>query len=180
MACRLECNDRPTAESSLVRAFPQPQSNDRCLRYTHVPNCACRGRTGKLGDVPGGGRKCERRIRKVISLRSFRRRRHYENAARIEHALPDLYRQIDTQDLFSLKERPHRHGELRRYLGSVSQRDAYQNSSQSRIHRIDLEARDGVEGHRRRVFLDSIGKDNHRSTQRYVLLGKTILQGGEC
>jgi len=24
--------------------------------------------------------------------------------------------------LFSLKERPHRHGELRRYLGSVSQR----------------------------------------------------------
>jgi hypothetical protein len=82
--------------------------------------------------------------------------------------------------LFSLKERPHRHGELRRYLGSVSQRDAYQNSSQSRIHRIDLEARDGVEGHRRRVFLDSIGKDNHRSTQRYVLLGNTILQGGEC
>jgi hypothetical protein len=81
-----------------VRAFPQPQSNDRRLRYTHVPNCACRGRTGKPGDVPGGLRKCERRIRKVISLRSFRRRRHYENAARIEHALPDLYRQIDTQD----------------------------------------------------------------------------------
>src|ERR1700674_5349832 len=29
--------------------FPRPQSNSRRLRYTHVPNCAWRGRTGKLG-----------------------------------------------------------------------------------------------------------------------------------
>ena len=58
--------------------------------------------------------------------------------------------------------------------------DAYQNSSQSRIHGIDLEARDGVEGHCGRVFLDPDGKDDHRSTQGHVPLGKVILQGGEC
>jgi hypothetical protein len=29
---------------------------------------------------------------------------------------------MDAKILFSLEERPHRHGELRRHLGSVSQR----------------------------------------------------------
>ena len=49
MVFRLHCNDRPTAEWSLVRAFPRPPSNSRRLRYTHVPYCVWRGRTGKLG-----------------------------------------------------------------------------------------------------------------------------------
>ena len=58
--------------------------------------------------------------------------------------------------------------------------DAYQNSSQSRIDGIDLEARDGVEGHCGRVFLDPPGKDDHRSAQGHVPPGKAILQGGDA
>jgi hypothetical protein len=131
-------------------------------------------------DVPSGGRKRERRIRKVLSLRSFLRRRHHEDAARIENALPDLYRQMDPQDfVFAERAASSTRGVApppRKRLAA----DAYQNSSQSRIHGIDLEARDGDEGHCGRVFLDQAGKDDHRSTRRHVPLGKAILQGGEC
>ena len=42
------------------------------------------------------------------------------------------------------------------------------------------QACDAIEGHCCRVFADPNGKDNHRSTQRHVPLGKTIPQGGEC
>jgi hypothetical protein len=103
-----------------------------------------------------------------------------EDAARIENALPGLYRQVDPQD-FVFAERAS--SSTRGVAAPPRKRlaaDAYQNSSQSRIHGIDLETCDGVEGHCGRVFLDSIGKDDHRSTQRHVPLGKAILQGGEC
>ena len=60
--------------------------------------------------------------------------------------------------LFSLKERPQRHGGLRRRIGTVSQRNAYQNPSQSRIHRIDLKARDLVEGIAVEYSLTQLGK----------------------
>src|SRR6266851_1914803 len=52
----------------------------------------------QAGTVPSGGRKRERRIRRVISLRVSQKARHYEHDARIENAIPDLYRQMDTQD----------------------------------------------------------------------------------
>jgi len=50
------------------------------------------------------------------------------------------------QILFSLKERPRRHGELRRHLGRVLAAHAYQNSAQSGIHRASRQARDRIEG----------------------------------
>jgi hypothetical protein len=57
---------------------------------------------------------------------------------------------------------------------------ARQNSSQSRIRRIDRKARDKIEGHRCRVFPDATRKDTHRSTQGYLPLGKAVRQGREC
>ena len=130
-------------------------------------------------DAPRGGRKREMRIRKVISLRNFLSRRHYEDAARIENALPDLYRQMDPQDfVFADTAASSTRGVAPPPRKRVAA-DAYQNSSQSRIHGIDLEAGDGVEGHCGRVFLDPVGKDDHLSTPRYVPLGEAILQGGE-
>jgi hypothetical protein len=93
---------------------------------------------------------------------------------------PDLHRQVDTQDFVfaegeALSTRavaPPPRKRLPAY--------AYQNSSQSRIHRINRQARDEIEGHCCRVFLDPTGKDTHHSTQRYVPLGETTPQGREC
>jgi hypothetical protein len=65
--------------------------------------------------------------------------------------------------LFSLKERPHRHGQLRRRIG-----------------RINHQTRDEIEVHRCRVFLDPPGEDAHRSTHRYVPLGETTWPARQC
>ena len=110
----------------------------------------------------------------------FRRRQHYEYDARIENAIPDFYRQMDPQGLvFAEGETSSTRGVAQTPRKRLPT-DAYQNSSQPRIHRIDREARDEIEGHRGRVFLDTTGKDDHRSTPRYVPLGKTIPPGYEC
>jgi DNA-binding HxlR family transcriptional regulator len=68
-------------------------------------------------------RKCERHIRKVISPRSFRRRQDTMKTVHGSKIAPPIFiGRWTPKILFSLKERPHRHGELRRHLGSVSQR----------------------------------------------------------
>ena len=82
--------------------------------------------------------------------------------------------------LFSLKERPYRHGQLRRHIGSVSQ------GMLTRTHR-DLESTGLIA---RRVtgstaiccrrFLDPAGKDTYRSTRRNVPLVETTPQVREC
>ena len=102
---------------------------------------------------------------------------HYEGCAKLKNGPRDLHRQVDNQGfVFAEREAlstravaPPRRKRL--------PADAYENSSQSRINR---QARDEVEGHCGRVFLDATGKDTHRSTQRYVPLGKTIPQGRDC
>jgi hypothetical protein len=81
--------------------------------------------------------------------------------------------------LFSLRDRPYRHGQLRRQFGSVSQRMLTRTLRNLEIRRFNRQARDAIEGHYCRVFADQTGKDNHRSTRRYVPLGKAILQGRE-
>jgi hypothetical protein len=179
VARRLQCNDRPTAGLSLVRTFPRPQSNRRRLRYAHVPNCAGRGRTGKLGRCRAAEESERGEFERLFHC-EFRRRRDTMNTTQgSKIPSPICIGRWTPKILFSLKQRPHRHGELRRRIGSVSQ-DAYQNPSQSRIHRIDLKTRDVVESHCGRVFPDPTGKDDYRSTRRHVPLGETILQGGEC
>jgi HxlR-like helix-turn-helix len=81
--------------------------------------------------------------------------------------------------LFSLTEQPYRHGQLRRHVGSVSQRMLTRTLRNLESTGL-IARRDEVEGHCGRVFLDATGKDTHRSTQRYVPLGKTIPQGRDC
>ena len=45
-----------------------------------------------------------------------------KTTARIENVVPIFIGRWTPKILFSLKERPYRHGQLRRHLGSVSQR----------------------------------------------------------
>ena len=81
--------------------------------------------------------------------------------------------------LFSLQERPHRHGELRRHLGDISQRIL------TRTLR-DLEST-GLVARRVmrpkppccRVFAEQTRKDNHQAAQRYVPMGETASYGSE-
>jgi DNA-binding HxlR family transcriptional regulator len=92
-------------------------------RHTYVPNCAWHARSGKLGRCRAAKERCERKIRKVISLRSFRRRQDTMNTMQKSKTAPSIFiGRWTPKILFSLKERPYRHGELRRQLGSVSQR----------------------------------------------------------
>jgi hypothetical protein len=58
--------------------------------------------------------------------------------------------------------------------------DPFENSSQSRIHRTDRQAREGIKTHCRRVFVNPTSKDTRHSVQRHVPLGKTIPQGRDC
>jgi hypothetical protein len=101
----------------------------------------------------------------------------YEGSRRIKNGSRDLHRQVDTQGFVF----PEKEALSTRAVAPPRRKrlpaDAYQNTSQSRIHRINRETRNAVEGHCGRVFLDATGKDTHRSTPRYVPLGKTIPQG---
>jgi hypothetical protein len=102
--------------------------------------------------------------------------RHHERNARIENSSHAIHRQVDTQDFVfaegtALSARAVAAPPWKRLAAY-----AYQNSSQSRIHRINRQARDEIEGHCSRVFLDQTGKDNHNSAQRNVPLGETTPQ----
>jgi hypothetical protein len=116
----------------------------------------------------------------VFLIALFYEATHYEENAGIERFTADLYRQVDTQDfVFSKREAPSTWGvaaPARKRLAA----HAYQISSQSRIHRARPKARDEFEDDCCRVFLDPTGKNNHRPARRYVPLGETIPQGGEC
>ena len=82
--------------------------------------------------------------------------------------------------LFSLREKPRRHGELRRHLGGISQRMLTRTLRNLELtgliaRRVTTSRTVAVE-----YLLDPVGKDNPCPTQRYVPVGKTIRQGGEC
>jgi DNA-binding HxlR family transcriptional regulator len=78
--------------------------------------------------------------------------------------------------LFSLKEKPDRHGQLRRNVGSVSQRMLTRT-----LRKLALIARRVTRSKAIAVeySLTRLGR-TLISTQRYVPLGKTIPQGREC
>src|SRR4029077_8277397 len=74
-------------------------------------------RTGWQAEiVPNCGREC------VRLLRSFAEGNTMNTMQGSKTLSPIFIGRWTPKVLFSLKERPHRHGELRRHLGSVSQR----------------------------------------------------------
>jgi hypothetical protein len=103
----------------------------------------------------------------------------YEVRAAIENGDADLHRPVDTKSfVFAEREALSTRAATpppRKRLTA----HAYQNSAQSRIHRINLQARVENEGPYCRVFLDPSGQDDHRSTPGYVPLGETTPQGGD-
>jgi hypothetical protein len=101
----------------------------------------------------------ERQKRAVISQRRFRRRKSGMNTTQGSRTASSIFiGRWTPKVLFSLRDRPYRHGQLRRQLGIVSQAHADQNSPQSRIRRFNRQARDTIEGHYCRVFVDQTGR----------------------
>src|SRR5215471_7272638 len=103
----------------------------------------------------------------------------YEDHARIENDRRAFHRQVDTQDLVFAETEASSARAVATPAWKRLPAYADQNSSQSRIQRIDRQARNAIEGHCCRVFLDQTGKDNHRSTPRHVPLGPTLQQRRE-
>src|SRR5438445_3225669 len=72
---------------------------------------------------PTAKQKREREIRKVISQRRFRRRKSGMNTTQASKMRSSIFiGRWTPKILFSLRDRPYRHGQLRRELGRVSQR----------------------------------------------------------
>jgi hypothetical protein len=107
----------------------------------------------------------EKQSRRIFALKGFPGRQDVMKTIQESKTVAPIFiGRWTPKVLLSLKEKPYRHGQLRRHVGSGSQR----------------EARDEVESHCGGVFLDANGKDTHRSAQSYVPLGKTIPQGRDC
>lgn len=103
----------------------------------------------------------------------------HEHDTRITNGFVHLHRQMDPKG-FVFAEKPASPP----WPVAPSTREgvaahADQNSAQSRIRGLNLPARDAVEGHHGRVFLNQTGKNNHRSTHRHVPMGKAIPDEGE-
>ena len=103
----------------------------------------------------------------------------HEDGARIEHLARDLHRQMDTKGFVlarreALSTRAAAPPYRKRFAANADQ-----NSSPSRIHRINRPAREGNPGHCRRVFPHPTRKDTHRSVERNVPLVETTRQTSE-
>jgi hypothetical protein len=106
--------------------------------------------------------------------------RQTKRRCQVEEAGPDLYRQMDAQDLvFAGGEASSAWGTAASGRERVA---AYadQNSSQPRIHWLNRTARYHVEAHRCRIFVEQAWKYNNRTPERDVPLGKTIQKSCEC
>ena len=103
-----------------------------------------------------------------------------EDDARAENGPADFHRQVDTQSFVFAEREALSSRAVAPLPWKRLPTDAHKNSPQSRIDRINHQARYESEGHCCRVFLDRAGKDNHHSTQGHVPLGKTTRQGREC
>jgi DNA-binding HxlR family transcriptional regulator len=81
--------------------------------------------------------------------------------------------------LFSLKEKPYRHAQLCRHLGSVPQRML--TRTLRNLESTGLIARHvrSLRGIAVEYFLDATGKNTHPSTQRYVPLGEATPRAPE-
>jgi DNA-binding HxlR family transcriptional regulator len=94
------------------------QRDSTSHRHMHVPNCTLSAGIGTM-TVPTGKRRREKQIRQ----RCFRRRKSGVNTTQGSKIASSIFiGRWTPRILFSLRERPYRHGELRRHLGTVSQR----------------------------------------------------------
>src|SRR5262249_35673340 len=84
----------------------------------------------------------------------------HEDDARIENGLADFHRQVDTQSFVFAEREALPTRAVAPLPWKRLSTDAHQNSSQSRIDRINHQARYGREGHCGRVFPDPAWKDN--------------------
>jgi DNA-binding MarR family transcriptional regulator len=82
--------------------------------------------------------------------------------------------------LFSLNNRPYRHGQLRRHLGTVSQRMLTRTLRNLEATGLIARTREGIKTHCRRVFVNPKRKDTRHSTQRHVPLGETKPPASQC
>src|SRR5438477_5556725 len=77
----------------------------------------------QAGTVPTAKQRRERQIRRVISQPRFRRKKVGMNKTEQSNMASSIFiGRWTPKILFSLRDRPYRHGQLRRQLGSVSQR----------------------------------------------------------
>jgi len=107
--------------------------------------------------VPSAKKGVRGKLKDGLTTKSSREAERHEGRTRIETDADDLHRQVDTED-FVFTERQTVSA---RAVAPPSRKrlsaDADANPSQSGIHRIDRTARDEIEGHRCREFLDPPG-----------------------
>jgi DNA-binding HxlR family transcriptional regulator len=132
----------------------------------------------QAGKVPTAKHGRERQIRAVKSR--FRRRHGAMNTTQESKVASSIFiGRWTPKVLFALEERPYRHGQLRRRLGSVSQRmltRTLRNLESAGLitRRVTKSKAIAVE-----YSLTHLGKNHHRSTRRHVPLGKTLPQERE-
>jgi len=84
---------------------------------------ALSAKIGKLGSCRLRNKGVKRQIRRGISLRRFRIRKGGMNTTQGSRIASSIFiGRWTLKILLSLRDRPYRHGQLRRQLGSVSQR----------------------------------------------------------
>jgi hypothetical protein len=88
----------------------------------------------------------------------------YEGKPGIENGATNLHRQMDAQDLIFAERETLSARAVAASPGKSLPEDADSNSTESRIHRVNRQACDEIEGHCRRIFPNSAGKDADYST----------------
>ena len=92
-------------------------------RYTAVPNCAGRARTGKVGRCRARKKGVRIKFERSSHREVFRRSQDVMKTTQESKTAPPIFiGRWTPKVLFSPKEKPYRHGQLRRHLGSLSQR----------------------------------------------------------
>jgi hypothetical protein len=130
------------------------------------------------GTVPSA-KKGRRSKRERLSTEKLSREAGHEDSAKFENGAPDLHREVDTQDFVFAETEALSTRAAAPPPGNHFSTNAYQNSPESRIHRINRSAHHQIEHRRRRVFLDPTRNDHHRSARRYVSLGETPREARE-
>jgi hypothetical protein len=107
------------------------------------------------------------------------REAEHEDSRKIEKGTPDGHREVDAQDFVLATMEALSTRAVAPPPGKHFATNAYQNSSQSRVHGINHSADHPIEHRRRRVFPDPTRNNHHRPARRHVLVGETLRQARE-